>query len=124
MSGNRYDGMRSEQGGNQLYTFESDTVVDILALLAEQLRQRRLERGLSRQALSMMSGVPAPTIAKFEQRHAISLAAFVAMAKALGYTPAIKTLLSEPIYTTMDELDTINRNKHRQRGRNVFSSEH
>lgn len=120
MSDNGHDSVSSEFGSNLLYTFEPDTVADVLALLAEQLRQRRLERGLSRQALSMMSGVPVPTIAKFEQRHTLSLAAFVAIAKALGYTPALKALLSEPIYATMDELEIINRNKHRQRGRNTF----
>lgn len=124
MGDNGYDGMRSGQGGNLLYTFELDTVADLLALLAGQLRQRRLERGLSRQALSMMSGVPVPTIAKFEQRHTISLAAFVALAKALGYAPGIKALLADPVYTTLAELETINRNKHRQRGRNAFGADH
>ena len=90
-----------------------DSADDIASRLAGNLKRRRLEKGLSRKALSMMSGVPAPTIAKFEQQHSISLVSFLALAKALGYT-------DEPIYTTMEELDTINKNKNRKRGRNEF----
>lgn len=103
-----------------LYDFNMDSADDIAARLSENLKHRRLEKGLSRNALSMMSGVPAPTIAKFEQHHSISFISFIALAKALGYTEALKSLLAEPIYSTMEELDTINRNKNRKRGRNEF----
>ena len=103
-----------------LYDFNMDTADDLAARLSENLKCRRLEKGLSRNALSMMSGVPTPTIAKFEQQHSISLRGFLALAKALGYTDALKSLMSEPVYATMEELDTINRNKNRKRGRNEF----
>lgn len=33
--------------------------------------------------------------------------------KTLGYSKAIKGLLAEPLYNTMEGLDTINRNKNR-----------
>ncbi|MDL2247514.1 helix-turn-helix domain-containing protein [Bacteroides sp. OttesenSCG-928-J23] len=99
-----------------LYDFNIDTVDDILKILAQNLQKRRLEKGLSRNMLSEISSVPAATIAKFEQKHTISLASFVALAKALGYTKETKELLSQPIYHTMEELDTINRNKKRKRG--------
>lgn len=101
-----------------LYEFEQDTTGDIMAVLARDMKQRRLEKGLSRNALSLLSSVPAPTIAKFEQKHTISLSSFVALAQALGYSGALKSLLSSPIFGTMEELDTINRNKNRKRGRN------
>ena len=64
---------------------------------------------------------PPPTIAKFEQKHTISLSSYVALAKALGYTKAIKELLSEPIYNTMEELEMINKNRNRKKGRNEIS---
>lgn len=73
-----------------LYNFDNDTLDELLATLAGSLQKRRLEKGLSREALSELSGVPAPTVAKFEQKHTISLASYVALAKALGYTKAIK----------------------------------
>ena len=103
-----------------LYDFNMDSADDLATRLSQNVKRRRLEKGLSRKALSMMSGVPVPTIAKFEQHHSISLISFIALAKALGYTDALKSLLDEPVYSTMEELDTINRNKNRKRGRNEF----
>lgn len=103
-----------------LYDFNLDSADDLAQKLALNVKRRRLEKGLSRSALSMMSGVPVPTIAKFEQQHSISLKGFLSLAKALGYTDALKSLLAEPVYTTMEELDTINKNKDRKRGRNEF----
>ena len=104
-----------------LYNFDIDTVEDLLAILAQNIQKRRLEKGLSREALTVLSGVPTPTIAKFEQKHTISLASYVALAKALGYSKAIKELLSEPLYTTMEELEIIHKNKNRKKGRNEIS---
>jgi len=99
-----------------MYNFDIDSVADLLKILAQNLQKRRLEKGLSRNTLSEISGVPIATIAKFEQKHAISLASYVALAKALGYSKDIKELLSQPLYGTMEELDTINKNKERKRG--------
>lgn len=104
-----------------LYDFDVDSVQDLLLRLSTNVKQRRLEKGLSRSALSMMSGVPVPTIAKFEQKHCISLQGFVALAKALGYSEEVKQLLAEPKFATMAELDTINKNKGRKRGKNEFN---
>ncbi|MDR2916488.1 MAG: helix-turn-helix transcriptional regulator [Tannerella sp.] len=99
-----------------VYNFDIDTITDVLKILAGNIQKRRLEKGLSRNALSEISGIPAATIAKFEQKHSISLASYVALAKALGYTREIKELLSRPLYNTMEELDRINKNKERKRG--------
>lgn len=104
-----------------LYDFDMDTADDLAIRLAQNVKRRRLEKGLSRSALSMMSGVPIPTITKFEQKHSISLVSFLALAQALGYSDTLKSLLAEPIYTTMEELDTINKNKNRKHGRNEFN---
>lgn len=99
-----------------LYDFNIDTPEEILLLLAQNVQRRRLEKGISREALAEISGVPTATIAKFEQKHTISLASYVALAKALGYAKSLKELLSEPLYSTMEELDIINRNRNRKRG--------
>ena len=104
-----------------LYDYEQDSVEDILKILAKNLQKRRLEKGLSRNALSMMSGVPAPTIARFEQKYTISLSSFVALAKSMGYADDIKKLLANPLYSTMEELELINKNQNRKKGRNEFS---
>lgn len=104
-----------------LYDFNIDTSEELLTILALNMQKRRLEKGLSREALTELSGVPTPTIAKFEQKHTISLASYVALANALGYSKEIKHLLSEPLYNTMEELELINKNKNRKKGRNEIS---
>lgn len=98
------------------YTYDLDSPTSILALLAERIKKRRLEKGLSREALSQLSGVPVPTIAKFEQKNTVSLKAFIALAMPLGYTEDIKKLLDEPKFSTMNELQQINDNQNRKRG--------
>lgn len=103
-----------------LYDFDMDSAADLAKGLAQHTQQRRLEKGLSREALSLMSGVPSPTIAKFEQHGTISLVSFLALAKALGYADEIRQLLAKPKFDTMEELDAINKNKNRKRGRNEF----
>ena len=85
--------------------------------LAERLKARRLEKGLSRQALAEISGVPAPTIARFEQQYAISMRQYIDLAIALGYVDQLQVLMQEPIYKTLEELETIRNNKNRKRGR-------
>ena len=105
---------------NLLYQFDAETTDDIMHLLSQQLKARRLERGLSREALSMMSGVPVSTIAKFEQQATLSLRQYVAICKALGYKEPLKQLMAQPIYHTMEELETIQNNQHRKHGRNIF----
>ena len=99
-----------------LYNFDIDSTEDVLKILAQSFKKRRLEKGISRNTFFKMSGVPAATIAKFEQKHTISLASYVSLVKALGYTEDIKKLLSQPLYDTMEELDTIKKNKGRKRG--------
>ena len=68
----------------------------------------------------MMSGVPVATIAKFEQKATLSLRQYVAIANALGYSKPLQTVMAEPIYRTMAELEIIQNNKDRKHGRNTF----
>ena len=46
-----------------LYEYNPDSPKDVAVALACDLKKRRLEKGLTRNALSAISGVPAPTIA-------------------------------------------------------------
>ena len=100
-----------------MYTFGQISSGELMQQLAERLKARRLEKGLSRQALAEMSGVPAPTIARFEQHHAISMRQYIDMAIALGYAEQLQVLMKEPIYKTLEELETIRNNQNRKRGR-------
>ncbi len=100
-----------------MYTFDSETPDEIACTLATSLKKRRLEKGLTRAALSRSSLVPVPTITKFETKHTISLLSFIALASELGYTNELKDLLREAKFSTIEELDRINDNKNRKRGR-------
>ena len=100
-----------------MYSFEQISSGELMQELAERLKTRRLEKGLSRQALAEISGVPAPTIARFEQQHAISMRQYIDLAITLGYAEQLQDLMKEPIYKTMEELETIKQNQHRKRGR-------
>lgn len=99
-----------------MYEFEQISSGELMQILAQRLQKRRLEKGLSRQALSELSGVPAPTIARFEQHYAISMRQYLDLAIALGYANQMKDLMQEALYNTLEELETIRNNKNRKRG--------
>lgn len=104
-----------------MYSFDSETPQEIASILAKTMKKRRLEKGLSRAAISRTSMVPVPTIAKFENRHSISLLSFIALASELGYSDELKDLFSQAKFSTIEELDRINDNKNRKRGRDEAS---
>ena len=99
-----------------MYSFGQISSGELMQQLAERLKARRLEKGLSRQALAEISGVPAPTIARFEQQYAISMRQYIDLAIALGYADQLQKLMQEPIYKTIEELETIRNNQNRKRG--------
>lgn len=59
---------------------------DIITEYAARIKQRRLEKNLSRNKLAELSGVSAATLRKFEDEGKISLESFIAIAVALGYS--------------------------------------
>lgn len=99
-----------------LYEFYQESPKEMMKILAENMRRRRLEKGYSRRFLSEYSGVPVPTIAKFERDYSISLLSYVKLAQTLGYNDQLKALMGDPRYSTIEELDEINNNKNRKRG--------
>ena len=100
-----------------MYEFGQISSGELMQQLAQRLQKRRLEKGLSRQALSDISGVPAPTIARFEQHYAISMRQYLDLAITMGYANDLSHLMDEPKYKTMDELEKIRNNQNRKRGR-------
>ena len=75
-----------------MYSFEQISSTELMQQLAERLKVRRLEKGLSRQA-------------------------YIDLAIALGYADQLQVLMQEAIYKTMEELETIKQNQNRKRGR-------
>lgn len=72
--------------------------------LAAALRQRRRARKHSRQEAANVSGVPAPTIRRFETTGEISLRQFLMLCARYGDLERAEALFPEPGPATMDEL--------------------
>ncbi|WP_424043354.1 helix-turn-helix domain-containing protein [Prevotella denticola] len=77
---------------------------DILKQLSRNCRLRRLEKNLSQKSLSKTSGVPLPTIQRFEHTGEVSLASFVKIVRVLGYAEDMMELIGKPRYSSLDEM--------------------
>lgn len=66
---------------------------EIAVLLAERIRQLRKNKKMSRENLAERSGVPAPTLRKFEQTGIISLESLLKLVKTLGRLEEFELLL-------------------------------
>ena len=94
-----------------LENFTLDNAEDIAVQVAQNFRRRRVEKNITRQRISELSGVPLPTVARFEQKGLIAFESLVRLAMALGYTPEIKSLFDTPKFDTIEELDIIRSKK-------------
>lgn len=87
--------------------------------LAENIRERRLRMGLTQEGLAGRSGVPLPTIRKFEQKGLISLESFLKLLMVVGgleeIVEAIKPV--QPTFASIDEVLKENDRSIRKRGR-------
>ena len=86
---------------NLIYDFDLDTPDELLEILAKNLQQRRLEKGLSRNALSKLSGVPTPHDCQIRNRNTPYLWPLSSQwPRALGYSKDIKELSVPSLSTT------------------------
>ena len=86
-------------------------------ILAENARKRRLDKGLSRRSLSERTGIPEPTLERFETKGKISLEAFLKLVVEFDWFDEMSAILDRSKFSTGEELETINKNQRRQRGR-------
>lgn len=104
---------------NMKYSFDIfDKKPERLAgILAENCRKRRLDKGLSRRRLSDLIGVPEPTLERFETKGKISLEAFLKIVIEFGWFDEMSAIMSKSKFSTSDELELINKNQGRLKGR-------
>ncbi len=105
--------MINDNTDNMLSVLESyllNNVDDISKQIAADFRHRRVEKGLTREQVAERAGVAVSNVVRFEQKGLISLKNLIGLAMALGYTSEIKSLFSNPKYSTMEELTQIRRN--------------
>lgn len=86
-------------------------------ILAENCRKRRLDKGLSRRSLSEITGIPEATLERFETKGKISLEAFLKLVVEFDWFDEMSAIMSKSKFTTSEELETINRNQGRLKGR-------
>lgn len=86
--------------------------------LAENVRLRRLGMDLTQEGLAVRSGVPLPTLRKFEQKGAISLESFLKLQMVVGgLEPMLDALeLSQQSFSSIDEVLEDDNKPARQRG--------
>ena len=89
----------------------------LLDRLSSNCRARRLEKGYSRRTLSELTGIPAPTLERFERTGKISLESFCKIIIQFDYFDEMADILGRTKYSTSAELETINKNQTRKNGR-------
>ena len=87
-------------------------------MLAENVRLKRLEMKLTQEGLANRSGVPLPTLRKFEQKGVISLESFLKLQMVLGgLEQIVDATKPSPIeYSSIDEV-LADKKPARKRGR-------
>lgn len=89
--------------------FTLENADDITRQVADNFRRRRVEKNITRQRISELSGVPLSTVARFEQKGLISFESLVKLAMALGFGSDVRNLFGAPKYNTISELELIRR---------------
>lgn len=90
-----------------LDNFVLDNADDIARQVADSFRKRRVEKNITRQRISELSGIPLSTVARFEQRGLIAFESLIKLAMALVYAPDVRNLFGTAKFETMEELDMI-----------------
>ena len=99
------------------YTLESAD--DIALKLAQDFRNRRIEKNLTREQVAEQAQVAVSNIVRFEQKGLISLKNLIAIAMALDYTAEVKSIFQTPKYSTMEELTQIRRNTGKKKAHKI-----
>ncbi len=94
--------------------------VEAKKTLAKQAKETRLARGWKRETLSKHTGIPVPTIKRYETTGDISLKQFLKLVFILGDLNILKEVFKpeEPFYSSIDEMakTAVKPKQKRQRG--------
>ncbi|NOX45361.1 MAG: helix-turn-helix transcriptional regulator [Chlorobi bacterium] len=90
----------------------------IAGKLATRMKKLRLSQNLTQESLSRKSGVSLGSLKRFENKHKISLEHLLQLALALNALNAFHDLFPEKDYTSIDEIISNSKSKHRKRARN------
>jgi transcriptional regulator with XRE-family HTH domain len=90
-----------------------------LKVTRENLKALRISSGLTQEGLSLRSGVPLPTLRKFEQTGLISLKSFLKILLVLDVLEAFVTVTKSlpPTFASIDEILQEEKKKQKQNKR-------
>ncbi len=91
---------------------------DVARKMADDFRKRRVERGLTREAVAEKSGVALANITRFEQKGLISLKNLILLAISMDYLNEVRDIFAAPKYSTMEELTQIRKNTGKKKAYN------
>lgn len=74
----------------------SITDPDIIKILAEKVRRRRLKMNLTQKKAADAAGIHYNTLSKFEQGNDITLLSFIQVLRAIGELESLNALLPDP----------------------------
>jgi transcriptional regulator with XRE-family HTH domain len=101
-----------------LDSFTMESAEDVSKKLADDFRQRRIEKNLTRKQIAAKAKISLSNVTRFEQKGLISLNNLIALAVAVGYTHEMKSIFESPKYATMEELTQIRHNMGKKRAYN------
>ena len=90
---------------------------EVKAKIAEKAKKLRLQKGYKRTTLAERSGVPAPSIKRFETTGNISLSSLLKIANALGCIDDFFKLFTPIKPMTLSELELQEKNNVSKRGK-------
>lgn len=101
---------------DNILSVNSQEIGEVLLMLAQRVRQRRLEMNFTQKAFSARAGVCLPTYRRFENIGEISLRNLVLIAQTLKMTEDFNLLFSKPVYQSLDAMLNAKNSKLRKRG--------
>lgn len=93
----------------------ANTPQTVLTTIAQNIRQRRLERNWTQQLLAAKADMPLSTYRRFEKTGQISLHSLVLVAFALGLESDFQDLFTRQSFQSIDELLNAQKTKQRKR---------
>ncbi len=88
-------------------------------IITKNIRERRLQQNLTQEGLAQRSGVPLPTLRRFEQQGLISLESFLKLCMVLGNLDDIvkATAKKQEPFSSIDDVLSAETTPKRKRGR-------
>ena len=100
---------------DNILTFVDSAVSEVQLALAYRIKQRRLEKNLSQNELSIRSGLSLASYRRFERTGEISLKSLILVAKTLNISDDFQNLFNQTSYLSIEEV--LESKKERKRSR-------